>query len=214
MSEGPREENTPRPYEAMSPVPGTAHAAKQARGSALQLFFGGILPVIAFTVIEEKYGTIAGLIAGMAFGAGEIAYELIRHKRVSKITWFGNGMLLALGAVSLATNEGIWFKLQPAILEAVFAAGFIGSLLIRKNLLTWIMRAQGQELPAPLLPFVNGLCFRVGLFFLIHAALATHAAYNWSTEAWALLKGVGFMGSFVVYLVFEGLYLRTRIRKG
>lgn len=193
--------------------PETHAATARARGGALQLFFGGILPVIAFTVIEEKYGTVAGLVAGMAFGAGEIAYELIRHKKVSKITWFGNGMLLALGAVSLVTNEGIWFKLQPAILEAVFAAGFIGSLFLRKNLLEWLMKAQGAELPPLLQPFLDGLCFRVGLFFLAHAALATHAAYNWSTEAWALLKGVGFMGSFVVYLFFEGLYIRSRVRK-
>jgi intracellular septation protein len=35
-----------------------------SKKQALSLFFGGLLPVIAFTLIEEKYGVIAGLIAG------------------------------------------------------------------------------------------------------------------------------------------------------
>ena len=34
------------------------------------LLLGGLLPVIAFTVIEEVYGTLWGLIAGMVFGVG------------------------------------------------------------------------------------------------------------------------------------------------
>lgn len=70
------------------------------KAQALSLFFGGLLPVIAFTVIEEKYGPQAGLIAGLVFGVGEIIYELVRYKKVSQITWIGNGLLLGLGLIS------------------------------------------------------------------------------------------------------------------
>ena len=38
----------------------------------LGLLFGGLLPVIAFTVIEERYGVIWGVISGMAFSVGEM----------------------------------------------------------------------------------------------------------------------------------------------
>lgn len=181
--------------------------------NALGFFVGGLLPVIAFTVIEEKYGTWAGLMAGLVFGAGEIIFELIKYKKVSKITWFGNGMLFALGIVSLVLSDGIWFKLQPAIIEAIFALALWGSLFRKKNLLQSMMEMQGQNLPAFLNPFLKGMCLRTGFFFAGHAALATWAAYAWSSTAWALLKGLGLTISFVIYILIEGLWMRFQIKK-
>ena len=89
---------------------------RSPKQQALSLFFGGIFPVIAFTVIEERYGVVAGLIAGMVFGVGEIVYEFFSQRKVSTMTWIGNGLILVLGGISLFFKEGIWFKLQPAIL--------------------------------------------------------------------------------------------------
>ena len=85
------------------------------------LVFGGLLPVLAFTIAEELYGIIWGLILGMVFGVGEILYERFKFKKVAPITWGANGLILVLGTVALVFQEGIWFKLQPAILELVMA---------------------------------------------------------------------------------------------
>ena len=92
--------------------------AQQGRAALRSLLVAGLLPVIAFTVIEEVYGTVAGLIAGMVFGVGEIVYEWRTMGKVQPMTWGGNGMLLVLGGISLLTKEGVWFKLQPSIIEA------------------------------------------------------------------------------------------------
>lgn len=176
------------------------------------LVFGGLLPLVAYTVIENEYGTRWGLVAGLAFGLGEILWEWTRHRRVNRLTWISNGLLLALGGLSLLSEDGLWFKLQPAILEAVFAVALIGSLWRGGNLLSSLMNASGQPPPPALQPFLRGLCFRTGLFFALQAALATHAAFFWSTEAWVLLKGVGVTVSFVIYLGIELIFLRQRLR--
>lgn len=191
----------------------TAAAAGNAKSKALSLFFGGILPVIAFTVIEEKYGTMAGLVAGMIFGFSEIVYELIKHRKVSGLTWFGNGLLLGMGAISLWTNEGIWFKLQPAIMEAAFALALWGSWLIKRPLLRWMMQQQGQSLPSVIDQRLSGMTFRLGCFFALHAGLAVWAAYDWSTTNWALLKGVGLTVSMIVYMMFEAFAIRRMVQK-
>lgn len=183
------------------------------KAQAASLFFAGLLPVIAFTLIEEYYGTLAGLIAGMIFGVGEITYELIKYKKVQKITWIGNGLLLGLGGISLISSEGIWFKLQPALMEAAFALVLWGSLVIGKPLLSYLAEQQGQTLPLALKNLMKGVTFRTGFFFAIHAGLAIWAAIAWSTTAWALLKGLGLTISFMVYLVLEGLYLRRALQK-
>lgn len=184
------------------------------------LIFGGLIPVIAFTVVEERWGTVWGLILGMAFGIGEIIFELIRSRTVSAITWVGNGMLLALGAVSLLTSEGIWYKLQPALIEVGMGAFLIGSTLMRKPLLVILAKKQGtfKQIPPPMVPVMesafSGLTLRLGLFFLLNAILAGYAAFYWSTKAWAILKGVGFTVGLFGYLGIEVILLRRRTRAG
>ena len=178
----------------------------------MSLFFGGLLPVIAFTLIEDNYGTFAGIIAGLVFGAGEVIYEFIKERKVSAITWIGNGMLLSLGIISLVSEDGIWFKLQPAIIEVFFAIFLWGSLLLKKNILLVMAEKQGQVFPDQLKTKMNGMTFRLGIFFMIQAALATWAAFYWSTQAWALLKGVGLTVSLIIWMTAEILLIRLAKR--
>ncbi|WP_413586891.1 inner membrane-spanning protein YciB [Bdellovibrio sp. HCB274] len=184
-----------------------------AKSKAAAVFFAGLLPVIAFTVIEEKYGTIAGLIAGMIFGVGEICFELYKHKKVQKITWIGNGLLLVLGGISLISDEGIWFKLQPAIMEAVFAIALWVSVALNKPLIVVLAEQQGQKLPEFMKVRMKGMTFRMGGFFAIHTGLAIWAALQWSTTAWAMLKGVGLTVSLIVYMLVEVLFIRRSAMK-
>jgi intracellular septation protein len=177
------------------------------------LFFGGLLPVVAFTLIEDNYGTVAGIIAGLVFGLGEIIYELRTERKVSAITWIGNGLLLGLGGLSLISEDGIWFKLQPALFEIFFALALWGSLLMKKNILLLMAEKQGQVIPDILRKPMNGMSFRLGIFFIIQAALAVWAALYWSTQAWALLKGVGLTVSFVVWMAAEIFWIRFSIKK-
>lgn len=183
------------------------------KNAALSFFFGGLLPVIAFTVIEEKYGVFAGLIAGMVFGGGEIIYEFIRHRKVATMTWVGNGLLLGLGGLSLMSSEGLWFKLQPALMEGLFALAMWSSCLIKKPLLVVLAEKQGQQLPELVKNKLLGVTWRTGLFFGIHTGIAVWAALDWSTTNWALLKGIGLTVSFILYLLIEVFYLRQSIAK-
>lgn len=183
------------------------------KSQAMSLFFAGLLPVIAFTLIEEYYGIIAGLIAGMVFGCGEIIWELYRHRKVQTMTWIGNGLLLVLGGISLISSEGLWFKLQPALMEGLFALALWGSVFVKRPLLVFLAEQQGQILPDMIKAKFKGITIRAGLFFAIHTGLAIWAALKWSTTSWALLKGVGVTVSFVVYLLLEIFILRMTLQK-
>ena len=183
------------------------------KSQALSAFFGGVVPVVVFTVIEEKYGVMAGLIAGMTFGLGEVIYEVVRYKKVSTMTWIGNGLLIGLGAVSLVSSDGIWFKLQPALLEFGFFIFLLGSWLIKKPFLKLMIQKQNPDAPQFLKDRMSGMTLRFSLFMLAHALLATWAAFEWTTEAWALLKGVGLTVSTVVFMIAEVLWTRFKIKK-
>lgn len=183
------------------------------------LVFGGLLPLIAYTVVEEVYGIVWGLVAGMVLGIGEIVFEKVRQGKVERITWIGNGLIVGMGAISLFTQEGVWFKLQPAILELFFAVLLVGSAIAGKPFLWMMAEKQGlpQRVPpeaaAPLKAAFRGLTFRLGIFFAAQAGLATWAALYWSTRAWAFLKGFGVTICLFSYLAVEMIWLRRRLKR-
>lgn len=181
---------------------------------ALSLLFGGLLPVIAFTVIEEYYGIIPGLIAGMIFGGGEVIYEYVTQKKVNTITWIGNGLLLGLGTIALFSSEGIWFKLQPAILEFGLFVFLLISWIMKKPFLALMIEKQNPDAPEFVKAQMSGMTLRLSFFMLAHSLLATWAAFYWSTEAWAILKGVGLTVSMIIYMIAEILWARFKIKKG
>lgn len=177
------------------------------------LFFGGIVPIVLFTLIEEYYGVVWGLVTALIWGMGEILFELYKNKKVEKITLISNGLIIFLGLISLFTQEGIWFKLQPAIIEVGMTLFLWGSVIMKKPLLTVMAEQQKVNLPPDLISEFPGLTIRLGIFFLIHAILATWAALYWSTTAWALLKGIGLTLSMIVYLFAEMIFLKFKIKR-
>lgn len=195
---------------------------KNQKSKQLKLaILGGLLPVVFFTVVEEYYGVIWGLIAGMIFGVGEIFWEWRTQGKVSPLVWGGNGVLLCLGSISLVTQNGIWFKLQPALIELVVVLVLWGSLALKKPLLLIFVQKQasisqellnsGSKSALLLRKALHGMTFRLGLFFAIHSLLAVWATFYWSTVAWAALKGIGLTLSLILYWVVESLVLRYRI---
>ncbi len=151
----------------------------------------------------------------MLFGCGEILWEWRTRGKVDPLTWGGNGMLLLLGGISWITQDGIWFKLQPSLMEASMAVGLWVSVLMKKNLLLSLAEKQGGRLKPGwseiLLPAFRGLTLRMGVFFAVHAVGAAWAAFYWSTAAWVALKGIGLTVSLIVYLVVESFVLRYRL---
>jgi len=177
-------------------------------------FLAGVLPLIGYMLVENYYGPFWGVIAGIAIGASEIIIEKIQTKKISKITWMSNLLVFILGAVSLISDDGIWFKLQPAILEFAMFAFFLWSWYQKQPFLWELLKKQNPTFPDHLKEFFSGITFRSSFFMLFHSLLATWAAFFWTTEAWVALKGLGFTISFVVYLFIEMFFIRHQIKKG
>ena len=67
------------------------HVVPDSKNKALRtLLLGGVLPVVAFTIIEETAGILWGLVAGMGFGVAEIIWEWRSRHRVETMTWASN----------------------------------------------------------------------------------------------------------------------------
>lgn len=176
--------------------------------SKMTFLIGGLLPVIAFTLVEQFYGAIGGAIAGIVFGLGEIGWEYRRMGKVQNITWVSNGLVLVFGLLSLWEDNGVFFKLQPAALLLLFAFLLFGSSLMKKPFLSAMARKQNPHLPVEALAFIDKLNFRLGIFFLFLTALSVYAAFYWTTVAWAFLKGIGLPILLGAYILAEVAWMR------
>lgn len=185
-----------------------------SRPTARSILLGGLLPVVAFALLEEWLGIVWGVIAGMAFGISEILWEKFRHGKVEVITWAGNGLLLLFGGVALFTQDGIWFKLQPALLQAGMGVGLAVSVFFGRPFLVLIAERQGtfDSLPperrSHLLAAFGGLTLRMAIFLGAQAAFSVWVAFHWTTRAWAVWKGVGLPATLFIYMGLEMLILR------
>lgn len=179
-----------------------------------QLLWGGILPVVIFTVIEDRYGAKAGVYATFVYAVGEILYEKIRLKKIEKMTLWFNGLILGLGSISILADDGIWFKLQPAIIEVIFFVMLFWSSRKGKPFLLALAEKQNPNLDERGREFLRAINFRLSFFFLGHAIVATWAAISWPTSYWAALKAVGLPITLVIYMLAEIVVLRRKVRAG
>ena len=180
------------------------------RPSRMAFLVGGLLPVLAFAAVEQFYGAIGGAIAGIVFGLGEVTYEYWRFRKVQRITWVSNALVLVFGGLALWEDNGAFFKLQPAALLLIFAGLLFGSSFLKRPFLTALAKKQNPNIPPEVEAVLNGMNFRLGFFMLALTALSVHSAFYWSTAAWAFLKGIGLPILLGLYILAEMAWARWR----
>jgi len=80
----------------------------------------GFLPLLIFIVADSIWGTEIGLIVAVASGILEMAYSFFKEKFLDKFLLLETGLIVAMGGVSIALNDPIFFKLKPALIELIF----------------------------------------------------------------------------------------------
>jgi intracellular septation protein len=191
-------------------MPVTSAPPAKTRVQMLMPIAASLLPVLVFTAIEEFYGTKAGLIAGVIFGAGEVFYEYRKYGKPQTVTLIANALVLVLGAVSLFESNAVFFKLQPALLVFMMAGGLLVSSLLKKPFLVELAKKQRPDLPAVALSRMAGLNLRMGFCLIAIAALGVYAAFEWSTVWWAAYKAVGAPVLLVLYVLIDLAILKRR----
>ena len=179
-----------------------------ARRRSLLTFVFSLLPILIFALVEELYGTTAGLIVGVLFGAGEIAYEYRKYGKPQTITLVANGLVLVLGGLSLIESNAVFFKLQPAILVFTMAGGLIFSSLIKKPFLVGMLRKQRPDLPEIAYQRMSGLNLRMGFAMIAIGGLGVYGAFEWTTAWWAAYKAVGAPVLICLYMLIDLLILK------
>lgn len=178
---------------------------------AIITLIASLLPVIAFALVEEIYGTMAGLIACAVLAVVETVYEWKTLGRPQTVTVIANALVLALGGLSLYETNATFFKLQPAILVFVFAGVLIVSSFFGQPFLVGLMKKQRPDLNQLGETLLAGLNLRMGIALVVAGLVGVYAAFYWPTPWWATYKAVGIPAFIAVYMFADIAIWKRRL---
>ncbi len=177
-------------------------------------FLPGLIPLLVFVVVDEVWGTKAGLFTAVGVGLAELLYTLIRTGKFDLFILLDTSLIVVLGAVSLLLENAIFFKVKPALIEGILA-GILGlSAYGGRNLVMGMTQRylKGLELSAEQR---QSMQHSTKVFFwitLLHIILVLYAAWFMSDAAWGFISGVLFYIFLALWFAYE--YLRQRrVRK-
>ena len=167
----------------------------------------GLLPLVIFILADEIWGTKTGLIVALVLGITEFFYVWWRQKKIDNFILADTGLLLILGSVSLISANDLFFKLKPALIQAIFLvivgiAAFGNPAFLIKMGGRFLgemgqINRQGEQMMQKMLR-------RIFILITLHTGLIVYAAIYMSKEAWGFISG----GLFYILI---GVYFGSEI---
>src|SRR5579884_4432362 len=162
----------------------------------MKILFLGLVPVLVFWFVEEKFGTFWGLIAAIIWAIGECLYEYLRTRSVDRLTLFSTSLVVVLGGLGAWLDKSILFKFQPVIVELVFAGILIWGGRSGEPLLFKMAKKSKPEAFShsdPKIVAMQMTIFKrmsrnlIGVL-IIHCMLLSFVAIRGTTGQWAFWK--------------------------
>jgi isopentenyldiphosphate isomerase/intracellular septation protein A len=185
------------------------------RSDLLKKLLPGFIPLFVFIAADEIWGTKVGLIVALAVGLFELVYTYFKEKRFDKFILLDTALLLALGGVSLLLHNEIFFKIKPAVIEAIMCIILAVSAFTPIDIVGGMTKRymKGMEMNDAVMKKFKQTLKVMFWIFTAHTILVLYAAFYMSKEAWAFISGGLFYILFGVYFLYEFLQQRRKMKK-
>ena len=187
---------------------------------SIQLLFG-ILPLLAFVIIDSFAGVRVGVISAVVIAIAEGVYTYHITGTVDPLTTASLLLVALLGFITYRSKNPVFFKFQPVLVGAVFSSVLLVSTMMGKPILVTLMQRYIHLFPMnirPLLanPAVVSMFSRlnwilaIGLF--LHALLVAYTALRSSKWVWIAVRSLGFYFTIFVSWIVAALVVPGLIR--
>ncbi|MCC6175057.1 MAG: hypothetical protein IT305_07115 [Chloroflexi bacterium] len=108
----------------------------------------GVIPVAVFYLAYRLAGPLEGIVCGMAVSLAVLAVQLRRLGRLDPIVLVPMAIILAQGTVAAMTGSVEIYLAAPAVENVIWGVLLIGSVVVRRPLVSAIVRELGIVPPA------------------------------------------------------------------
>lgn len=180
----------------------------------LKKLLPGFIPLLVFIAADEIWGTKTGLFVAVGTGIIQMGWVAAREKRFDRFILFDTLLLVVLGAISIALENELFFKLKPGLIGLILVAVLAVSVFSKVNIIGLMGKRYLREVsfsPAQMAQMKRSLKILLYIFSA-HTLLVFYAAFFMSKEAWAFISGGLFYILFGVYFLFEFYRQRKKQR--
>ena len=163
------------------------------------LFFAGVFALTKNVIVATAIG--------MAIGVGQVAWLLVRRRKIAALQWASVGLVVVMGSAAIITRDPRFVMIKPTIIYTVVAASMLQpGWLVRytpPNGLTYVPRR-----------LIVGGGYAWAALMALTAALNMYFAFFTSPAAWAAFLAIFPMASkltaFAIhYAVFHAIAMRN-----
>jgi intracellular septation protein len=158
-------------------------------------------PLIVFFAVYYKsdkdlYLSIAAVIIATIIS---LIALYVKERKVSTMMLVSTIILIIFGGLSLFLKNEMFFKMKPTIINALFAVILIGSSLMKKPVLKYLLNSS-MQLSEQGWSLMNKMWAN---FFIFLAILNEIVWRTQSTDTWVNFKVFGIMGITIVFTIVQ-----------
>ncbi|GAB3431607.1 septation protein A [Massilia solisilvae] len=184
---------------------------QEAAHALVAQYLGGLISGGHVTPAQSPIllATAVGILAT----ALQIAYLLVRGRKVDGMLWLSLGVIAVMGGATIYFHDETFIKWKPTILYWAFALALsVAQFGFRNNLMRKVMEANIQ------LP--DAVWDRVGYAWMAFLAamgllnlFVAFVLFKADTSAWVSFKLFGFTAIFFVFIFVQMLFLSKHIKE-
>jgi intracellular septation protein len=168
-----------------------------------------VFPVILFFVAFKLYGIYVATAVAIAATFGQIAWVLLRHRKVDSMLCVSLVAITVFGGATLLLRDDTFIKWKPTVLYWLFAGVLaLAAIAFRKNLIRSMM---GSQVSLSELLWARLLAAWIG-FFTLMGVINLYVAYSFSLDFWVSFKLFGSMGLVLLFVLAQGLVLARHLQ--
>jgi intracellular septation protein len=177
----------------------------------MQLLFD-FFPLLAFFAVywvsKDVYLATAVLMGAMVI---VVAYQWLRHRKVSNILLASTALVLVFGGITLVLRNPVFIQWKVTIVNWAFAVAFLSSQIFGAKTLTERTMGHAIELASAQWRYLNASWV---VTFAAIGAINLFIMYRYDLDTWAIFKGPGQIGLFLVTAVGQAIWLSKHMPQG
>ena len=176
----------------------------------LQLF-GQMLPLIIFIIVDMIFNDVKiSIISAIGFAAAQLVLFFIKTGRFDWFVFVDVALIAGLGTISIVSKNDMFFKVKPAVVEAVAIVFFLVLVFLPDRFLFSYfsrMLPKGMTLNPAKISTMKSMLLFMSVYVLFHIGAVLYTAFHASRKVWAFVSGPGFFLLFIP--VMAVLFFRT-----
>ena len=179
-----------------------------------------MLPLIIFIIVDMIFNDVKiSIISAIGFAAAQLVLFYIKTGKFDWFVFVDVALIAGLGTISIISKNDMFFKVKPAIIDAVAIVFFLILVFLPDRfLLAYFSRMlpKGMAINPAMINAMKPMLLFMVVTMVLHIGAVLYTAFHASRKMWAFVSGPGLFLLFIpvmAVLFFRTLRQRRRLER-